>query len=1012
MDTAQIRARQALLRRQKTKRDFGLVRVATAVPQVRVGDVRYNVKRIIRMMAQAQKREVDVLFFPELCITAYTAADLLKHQTLLDGAMAGLAKVVEASKSFDGVVEVGLPIEVGCCLYNCAVAIKGGRILGAVPKAYIPNYGEFYEGRWFSPEGVPHPATIILCGQVVPFGNDLLFAAEDCPELVLFLEICEDLWVTIPPSSLGSLAGATLLGNASASNALVGKADFRRKLVLHQSSACMAVYAYASAGTGESTTDVAFDGHQMIAENGAMLKENERFELVDTMLVADVDLQRCKYERLTNKSFAENKRKFEPMIKDFRTVTFRLGRVTKPSIFGQKPEVLPLERFVDPHPFVPKANGELNARCAEIYNITVAGLCKRLTSVARRMKVKELKVTIGISGGLDSTLALLKLCKAYDRLGWSRKNIIGYTMPGYGTTGRTKGNAHSIMRLLGITSREVDIRGMCYEQWLKENYKPFGIDLHELMAEVQAAYFTNLRKQLAAELASGTPMEECTLPGSVDFTALAVEELSKRLANLEGDLQDLHFENTQARFRTKVLMDNGFVIGTGDLSELAIGWCTYNGDHMSMYNPNCSIPKTLVKFLVAWAAENLFSGETQEVLRNIVQTKVSPELLPTGKDGELKQVTEETVGPYELHDFFMYYLLRYGMSPEKILFLANHAKFDGGYDAETIEKWLITFLTRFFTAQFKRSCAPDGTKVGSCSVSPRGDLRMASDTEATLWLEWYDPFVDDGDWEDENPNKGGLMTDSTTNDTTAGAATEGKDLVKLAIDAGVTEQSIKLSACFKLSALPEDLGADENRALLLVDAIKAFMGKKAGGELPVEGGEDIGKPIGELQRSKRFKKRAAGNDKHKKNMFNLRSNAPAGAKTVKDKDGIETSVWDDHAIEGTQGVEFIPGVDESLIDEIFPKGDDPNKDSNSACGNVNLIPRLREWGITHVDLVGLVFRICVGMTAIDLVKAGFKVRVIVDCTRDLEIPEFEWVIEQMVILGVEFVTKDQVLASK
>jgi NAD+ synthase (glutamine-hydrolysing) len=487
--------------------------------------------------------------------------------------------------------------------------------------------------------------------------------------------------VPIPPSSAQALAGAVVLVNLSASNEVIGKANYRRQLVVNQSGRCMAAYVYASCGVWESTTDVVFGGHCLIAENGTLLAELPRFKREPGLLVADVDLDRLRADRLRTNSFGDASL-YLGLSRDFEAVRFRLQPVPAPA---------PLRRKVDAHPFVPQGP-ELGQRCEEIFQTQVAGLAKRLEHIGRP------PVAIGVSGGLDSTLALLVACKTMDLLGQPRSRILAYTMPGFGTTQRTRDNARALMGHLGVSAREADIRALCLEEMRALGHRPFNIDL----------------------------------------AGLSVDGLTERLRRLPPEgCDDLVFENVQARMRTSILMNSGFVIGTGDVSEAALGWCTYNGDHMSMYNPNSSIPKTLVKFLVDWAARHEFEGETQRTLLDIVDTLISPELLPLGADGQMVQATESAVGPYELHDFFLFHFLRYGAPPEKILFLAGQATFarQPTYTPEELRRWLTVFLRRFFANQFKRSCLPDGPKVGSISLSPRGDWRMPSDAAARLWLE-------------------------------------------------------------------------------------------------------------------------------------------------------------------------------------------------------------------------------------------------------------------------------------
>ncbi|MHB1424223.1 MAG: NAD(+) synthase [Gemmataceae bacterium] len=661
---------------------FGFSRVAAATPLLRVADCAFNVEHILALMRRAESAHVNVVVFPELALTGYTCSDLFHQPVLQRGAVEALEHLIQASGGvFSGLAFVGLPLAVDDLVFNCAAALHRGQLLGIVPKSYLPNYKEFYEARWFAPALKASRREVEIAGQTVPFCTDRLFAAADVRGLIVGVEICEDLWVPVPPSSAQALAGATVLVNLSASNETIGKANYRRQLVLGQSGRCLAAYVYASNGVGESTTDIVFGGHCLIAENGTMLAESPRFLREDALLAADVDLDRLRADRQRTNSFLDIH--LHPGLdRSFARSTFALGEQPRPA---------DLCRPIEAHPFVPQGQEQLRDRCEEIFHIQVAGLAKRLEHIGTP------PTAIGISGGLDSTLALLVACKTLDVLAAPRQRILALTMPGFGTSNRTRDNARALMRQLGVTAREVDIRALCLDQMRLLGHRPFDIDL----------------------------------------TGLGVEDLSERLRRLPRENQhDLVFENVQARMRTSLLMNSGFVIGTGDLSELALGWSTYNGDHMSMYNPNCSIPKTLVKFLVEWAARNEFEGEVQRTLLDIVDTLISPELLPAGADGQPAQATEVTIGPYEVLDFFLFHFLRYGAPPEKILFLAERARFHRSYSAAELRGWLKQFLRRFFANQFKRSCVPDGPKVGTISLSPRGDWRMPSDAQATLWLRW------------------------------------------------------------------------------------------------------------------------------------------------------------------------------------------------------------------------------------------------------------------------------------
>ena len=653
-----------------------LVRVAAAMPELKLADPGTNAERTVKLLRQAEGQGVNLAVFPEMGLTGYTCHDLFHTLTLQHAAEAALAQVADATADeYQGVAVVGLPVAVGGQLFNAAAVLHAGRILGIVPKSYLPNYKEFYDSRYFSPARNAVVNEVVIAGQRVPFGTDLLFECLTLPDFVLGVEICEDLWTPVPPSSLQAGGGATVLVNLSASNEAIGKVSYRRQLVLGQSARCLAGYVYSTAGIGESTTDLVFGGHSIIAENGTMLAESPRFQPGSHLLVADIDLDRLRHDRVQSTTFNDCR-----PASTFRWMSFSLEMPQREPV---------LVRYVDAHPFVPQDKATLKERCEEIFHTQVTGLARRLKHAGTPPPA------IGVSGGLDSTLALLVLCKTMDAIGTPRSHVRALTMPGFGTTGRTLANARGLMKALGVSSREADIRALCLDEMRALGHSPFGISLEGETAD-------SLTEKLRA---------------------LPPESRS-----------DLVFENVQARARTSLLMNTGFTIGTGDLSELALGWCTYNADHMSMYNPNVSIPKTLVKFLVGWAAENEFDGETRRILQDVVQTVISPELLPTNDRGEITQSTEGTIGPYELHDFFLYHFLRFGLSPSKILFLAEQAKFHHDYSPDQIRKWLAVFVRRFFAQQYKRSCLPDGPKVGSVSLSPRGDWRMPSDASAQAWL--------------------------------------------------------------------------------------------------------------------------------------------------------------------------------------------------------------------------------------------------------------------------------------
>ena len=664
----------------------GFFRVAAASPRLLVGDCRHNADQILTMLSECAAQGVQLVVFPELCLTGYTCGDLFQQPTLQTAAAGALDWLIENSQeAFRGLVVVGLPVLVGDQLFNCAAIFQAGILLGLVPKSYLPNYQEFYEARWFTPGLRVQAEVAHVAGRKTAFGTNLLFDGSKLwPRLVVGVEVCEDLWVPIPPSSHQALAGANLLLNLSASNEVIGKAAYRRKLVESQSGRCLAGYVYASCGVHESTTDVVFGGHCLIAENGVLLQESERFARAHNLIVADIDLQRLGHERQKTNTFAADQ--------EFGTTTWR--RI--PFNLAPPEPAGPLRGGVEAHPFVPRGQEQLHLRCQDIFQTQVAGLAKRLEHIGHPA------IALGVSGGLDSTLALLVACKTLDLLQWPRTRLQAITMPGFGTSLRTLTNARTLMRQLGVTGKEIDIRPLCLEEMRALGHQPFRIDLK----------------------------------------GLDVGRLTALLAELPAERRnDLVFENVQARMRTSLLMNTGFVIGTGDLSEAALGWSTFNGDQMSMYNPNASIPKTLVKFLVRWAAENEFAGLARVTLLDIVATLISPELLPPEREGHISQATESLVGPYELHDFFLFHFLRYGAPPEKILYLASQARFEGTYSSEEIRRWLKVFLQRFFANQFKRSCLPDGPKVGSISLSPRGDWRMPSDAQATAWLAWAEEEV-------------------------------------------------------------------------------------------------------------------------------------------------------------------------------------------------------------------------------------------------------------------------------
>ena len=629
---------------------YGFVKVAAAVPAVKVADVDYNIQQIESIIAQAEGRGVEVIVFPELCITGYTCQDLFKEQLLLDRAESGIITLLDFTRKLDIISIVGLPVVINGLLYNCAAVIQGGQLLGIVPKTYLPNYAEFYEKRWFASAQDMNPVTCIYAGNTISVSAEpKVFVTSD--GMKFGVEICEDVWAPIPPSNNLALSGADIIFNLSASNELIGKHAYLKSLLAQQSARTISGYVYASSGFGESTQDVVYGGNAIIYENGQLLVEGDRFSFSPQIQQCQIDIEKLRVERRQNTTFINAQRH-----------SHAVEIACKPV----QPTDFELQRPIDPHPFIPK-NEDMQSACEEILNIQVAGLAKRLYHINAQ------KAVIGISGGLDSTLALLVTVKAFDKLDLSRKGIIGITMPGFGTTDRTHNNAVKLMQTLGITIREISI------------------------AKAVTQHFKDIEHDM--------------------------------------EVRDITYENSQARERTQILMDvankeNAIVIGTGDLSELALGWATYNGDHMSMYGVNAGVPKTLIRYLVTYVSSEMAT----ETLLDIVDTPISPELIPADEQGNIKQKTEDLVGPYELHDFFIYYFLRYGFSPKKIFMMAQKA-FANTYDDATIKKWLTTFCRRFFNQQFKRSCLPDGPKVGSVSLSPRGDWRMPSDASSALWLK-------------------------------------------------------------------------------------------------------------------------------------------------------------------------------------------------------------------------------------------------------------------------------------
>ena len=634
-------------------KEQGFVRVGAVVPKLKVADTEFNCNEIIKQIEVASNNKIQIVVFPELCVTGYTCQDLFEQDTLLEEAEKALNKILDYTNNLDIICIIGMPIKAENQLFNTAVVIQKGKILGIVPKTFIPNYGEFYEKRWFASSKNANKKEIEILDQKVPFGIDLLFKDKENNEICFGIEICEDIWAVEPPSNKLALLGANIIFNLSASNEVIGKKEYRRDLVKMQSAKTISGYVYCSSGVNESTSDVVFSGESMIFENGSCLTNNQRFDFKSNMIFTEIDTKRLANDRRKNISF----------MGDSVDLEYREIKINIPD------NIEDLTREYSKTPFVPEDKKKISEICEEILNIQSYGLAKRL------LHTNINKTIIGISGGLDSTLAFLVIIKAYEILNLPKENIIAITMPGFGTTSRTHNNSMKLINEYGATFREINITKSSLQ-----HFEDIGHD---------------------------------------------------------KNIKDVTYENAQARERTKILMDiankeNGLVVGTGDLSELALGWCTYNGDHMSMYAVNASIPKTLVKYIIKWVADNS-KEECKNIINDILDTPISPELLPPDENGNIEQNTEEQVGPYILHDFFLYHFLRYGAEPKKIYILACKT-FKNDFKKEEIKHWLQVFIKRFFTQQFKRNCMPDGPKVGTVSLSPRGDLRMPSDASYNIWL--------------------------------------------------------------------------------------------------------------------------------------------------------------------------------------------------------------------------------------------------------------------------------------
>lgn len=633
---------------------YGYLKVAACIPSLNVADCDFNTTHIIDNIRKAADRGIHIIAFPELSITSYTCGDLFLHPTLLQHAESSLGEIADATMNIPIIAIVGLPVMVGNAIYNCAAVVAQGEIVGLVPKCYTPNYSEFSEDRWFaSGRDIESVFLENFADRGAFFGRDQLFELNG---IRFGVEICEDVWTPSPPSTQQALSGAKVIFNLSASPEIIGKHDTLRHIVSQHSMRTHTAYVYVSSGFGESSADVVFAGNSFIAEDGSMLAIGKRFEIGERLIVADVDIEALQNSRIRSNTYTS----------DYPTPDYVINKIEM-----ELAQTIKLDRKIDAMPFVPSSDREKNKRCEEIFSIQTLGLAKRLVHTKCKSAV------IGISGGLDSTLALLVTVNAYNKLGLDRKNIIGITMPGFGTTDRTYNNALTLMKELGITSREISIAAAC-----RQHFADIGLP--------------------------------------------------------DGD-RSVTYENAQARERTQILMDvanmeGGLVIGTGDMSELALGWATYNGDHMSMYGVNASVPKTIIRHLVGWYADSFAEGKAKEALYDVVNTPVSPELLPADENGQISQKTEDLVGPYELHDFFLYNFVKMGFSPAKILFLADQA-FEDKYDHATILYWMRTFFRRFFAQQFKRSAMPDGPKVGTISLTARADWRMPSDASAALWIK-------------------------------------------------------------------------------------------------------------------------------------------------------------------------------------------------------------------------------------------------------------------------------------
>ncbi|MBZ0188293.1 MAG: NAD(+) synthase, partial [Candidatus Obscuribacterales bacterium] len=845
----------------KTKRsDFGFVRIAVGSHRVEVGNCLYNTGRIIEMMKRAEGAGANFLVLNELGVTAYTCANHFRQEVLRQDAFKSVLEICRQSrKCFSGVAIIGAPIELDGDLYNCAVVICRGKILGIVPKTYLPNAGEFHEKLWFTRGDRLKKRFITIAGQKVRIGVDLLFEAVDFPGLVFGVEVCEDGWAVIPPHRLQALAGATVLFNISASNELVAKDEYRRSLVASHSAQAQAAYVYASAGDGESTTDLVYGGQLLIAELGGTLTEAEPLLESEPFACADVDVQHIVHERLRDSTFKDCKRAFAPML-EFDRIEFTLDA-------GVLPEKL--ERRIDAYPFVPQDPQSLDKRCRQVFKIQVRALKTRLAYliklrgglarvVAEQTESGKPMAVGGISGGADSTQMLLVALKAFDELGIPRHLLHCFTMPGFGTTSRTYNNAMKLMQLSGVTVKEVDIKARCLLAWQEEGKKPFGINIENLAMD--------------------------------DFVA--------RLQDLPSGSQDLDFENKQARARTDILMNAGFVLGTGTLTELAAGWCTYNADHMSMYSVNPGVAKTLIALLIRWVATNEAEGELTEVLNDIAATAETPELLPVGKDGEQHQKSNDSLGPKDLRDFFLYHWVRWGSKPSKILYLATRARFAEQYPSQGILTCLRQFVWRFITQRFKHSCQPDGVKLGSVSLNPRYDCHLPSDTAPDAFKAELEQYVASApkeiDWSDSSDFKpnGEIQLQTIT--------CKGKPVKVL-------------------------------RVLGRVDILTTFTSI---GTLPVPEGEKVVPVANALSRSDEYDRVVDFQDAHPEDhgSFATEHEGKQPFVDVITLNGVEQRLWTVHGVDGRSGPsgnDFHPDLDLSMVAAVFKKGQDKRVDSYS-----------------------------------------------------------------------------------